>query len=169
MPSCITAFNCFLNFPPSTLLRFYSGQQAGFDLGMRNGVVVAVPNPSPMDGGADVDAAIRLALVEANEKGLIGRDVTPFVLASVNDITGGQSLKSNVALVRATVVGSAYRFFFPHRAVRWEVPLVRNTWSAFMKRKMLADGFPRWMGLKRVSAIVCGSVLRCRRVKSTLQ
>lgn len=74
--------------------------QAGFDLGMRNGMVVAVPNPSPMDGGAGVDAAILLALEEAASKGLKGRDVTPFVLASVNATTGGQSLKSNVALVR---------------------------------------------------------------------
>lgn len=67
---------------------------------MRNGMVVAVPNPSPMDGGAGVDAAIRLALEEAASKGLKGRDVTPFVLASVNTATDGQSLKSNVALVR---------------------------------------------------------------------
>lgn len=71
-------------------------------------MVVAVPNPSPMAGGGGVDAAIHLALEEANAKGLKGRDVTPFVLASVNETTGGQSLKSNVALVRATVGASAY-------------------------------------------------------------
>lgn len=66
---------------------------------MRNGMIVAVPNPSPMAGGADIDAAIRAALDQAEERGLKGRDVTPFVLASVNEATGGQSLKSNVALV----------------------------------------------------------------------
>lgn len=71
-------------------------------------MVVAVPNPSPMAGGGGVDAAIRLALEEANAKGLKGRDVTPFVLASVNETTGGQSLKSNVALVRAPVGAGAY-------------------------------------------------------------
>ena len=75
---------------------------------MRNGMVVAVPNPSPMAGGGGVDAAIHLALEEAHAKGLKGRDVTPFVLASVNETTGGQSLKSNVALVRATVGAGAY-------------------------------------------------------------
>lgn len=66
---------------------------------MRNGLVVAVPNPSPMLGGGDIDAAIRVALEEAEAKGLSGRDITPFVLATVNETTGGQSLKSNVALV----------------------------------------------------------------------
>lgn len=71
-------------------------------------MVVAVPNPSPMAGGGGVDAAIHLALEEAKAKGLKGRDVTPFVLASVNETTGGQSLKSNVALVRATVGAGAY-------------------------------------------------------------
>lgn len=66
-------------------------------------MVVAVPNPSPMAGGSGVDAAIRLALEEAAAKGLKGRDVTPFVLASVNESTGGQSLKSNVALVSGSL------------------------------------------------------------------
>lgn len=73
--------------------------KAGFRLGMRNGLVVAVPNPSPMSGGGDIDAAIRVALEEAEVKGLSGRDITPFVLANVNETTRGQSLKSNVALV----------------------------------------------------------------------
>lgn len=67
---------------------------------MRNGMILAVPNPSPMSGGAGIDAAIQVALEEAGKRGLKGRDVTPFVLASVSEATGGQSLKSNVALVR---------------------------------------------------------------------
>lgn len=75
-------------------------RKAGFDLGMRNGMVVAVPNPSPMSGGAGIDAAVHSALEQAEARGLKGRDITPFVLASVNETTGGHSLKSNVALVR---------------------------------------------------------------------
>ena len=71
---------------------------------MKNGLIVAVPNPSPMSGGAGIDAAIRAGLDEAEARSLKGRDVTPFVLASVNETTGGQSLKSNVALVRAGAV-----------------------------------------------------------------
>lgn len=97
-----------LNYIPIVLLRCFFSHEAGFDLGLRNGMVVAVPNPSPMAGGGGVDAAIHLALEEANAKGLKGRDITPFVLASVNETTGGQSLKSNVALVRLTIGAGAY-------------------------------------------------------------
>ena len=93
--------SCLASFPPIPLpFRPPLSSKAGFDLGMKNGMIVAVPNPSPMSGGAGIDAAIRAALGEADARGLKGRDVTPFVLASVNETTGGQSLKSNVALVR---------------------------------------------------------------------
>lgn len=47
-----------------------------------------------------MDAVIHSALQQAEARGLKGRDITPFVLASVNETTGGHSLKSNVALVR---------------------------------------------------------------------
>ena len=86
--------------PVFTLPRPCRREKASFDLGMLNGMVVAVPNPSPLSEGEDVDAAIRLALEEATRRGLKGRDVTPFLLARVNETTGGQSLQSNVALVR---------------------------------------------------------------------
>lgn len=61
--------------------------------------MVAVPNPSPMKGGARVEAAIQLALEEARRQGLAGRDVTPFILSRVNEDTGGESLESNITLV----------------------------------------------------------------------
>lgn len=87
-------------YPQSRRPFFIPARKAGFDLGMRNGMVVAVPNPAPMSGGAGIDAAIHEALEQAEARGLKGRDITPFVLASVNETTGGHSLKSNVALVR---------------------------------------------------------------------
>ncbi len=43
--------------------------------------------------------AIEQALREAEQQGIIGKAVTPFVLARVKDITGGASLTANVALV----------------------------------------------------------------------
>ncbi len=39
------------------------------------------------------------ALAEAHELRVAGRDVTPFILKRVNELTGGASLKSNIALV----------------------------------------------------------------------
>ena len=34
----------------------------------------------------------------AKEKGIKGKDTTPFLLATVKDLTGGDSLKSNIEL-----------------------------------------------------------------------
>ncbi|CAN0468106.1 unnamed protein product [Discosporangium mesarthrocarpum] len=70
---------------------------------MSNGMLVAVPNRSPSEpgGGGEVEEAIQLALREVTEGGVKGRDVSPFVLARVNELTGGASLRSNMSLVRA--------------------------------------------------------------------
>ena len=70
------------------------------ELGLRGGVVVAVPVPAgqAMDR-ARVDTAIETALVEAAERGIRGKEVTPFLLARIVDLTGRDSLAANVALV----------------------------------------------------------------------
>ena len=46
-----------------------------------------------------IDAAIEKALAEAEEKGIHGKDSTPFLLAKVAEITGNNSLESNIQLV----------------------------------------------------------------------
>jgi len=46
-----------------------------------------------------INAAIETALGEAHAGGVRGKDVTPFLLARVKDLTGGDSLESNIALV----------------------------------------------------------------------
>ena len=48
---------------------------------------------------AVIDAAIEQALREADEAGVKGKDVTPFLLAKVVELTGGDSLESNIQLV----------------------------------------------------------------------
>ena len=68
-------------------------------LNLKAGTVVAVPNPDPADSEA-VEAAVQSTLREAEEQGICGRDVTPFVLQRVNELTGRDSLKSNIALVK---------------------------------------------------------------------
>jgi len=70
------------------------------EIGLRGGVVVAVPVPAnqAMDR-ATVDTAINTALAEAAERGIVGKDVTPFLLARIVDLTGRDSLAANVALV----------------------------------------------------------------------
>lgn len=71
-----------------------------WDLGLDGGLVVA--NPIPEEHAMDFDLinnAIKAALVEAEEKGIKGKESTPFLLAKVKDITKGDSLEANIQLV----------------------------------------------------------------------
>jgi pseudouridine-5'-phosphate glycosidase len=70
------------------------------DIGIHGGMIVANPIPSEhsMDR-AVIDSAIATALVEADEKGIVGKKTTPFLLGRVVELTGGVSLDANVALV----------------------------------------------------------------------
>jgi pseudouridine-5'-phosphate glycosidase len=74
--------------------------KAKWDLGLSGGIVVA--NPIPEEYQMDYDAinnAIENAVVEANEKGIKGKESTPFLLSKVKEITEGKSLESNIQLV----------------------------------------------------------------------
>lgn len=69
-------------------------------MGLKGGLVVA--NPIPHEFAmpkAAIDAAIEHALQQAQELGIKGKESTPFLLAKVVELTGGDSLKSNIALV----------------------------------------------------------------------
>ena len=48
---------------------------------------------------ATIDAAIDQAIAESVEKGIHGKATTPFLLARVSELTGGNSLASNIRLV----------------------------------------------------------------------
>lgn len=72
-----------------------------WDLGIDGGIVVA--NPVPAENAMDeelIDAAIERALVEADEKGIHGKECTPFLLSKVLEVTEGKSLVTNIALVK---------------------------------------------------------------------
>ncbi|PAB59259.1 pseudouridine-5'-phosphate glycosidase [Anaeromicrobium sediminis] len=74
--------------------------KAKWDLGLKGGMVIA--NPIPEEHQMDYDAitkAIEDALVEADEKGISGKESTPFLLGKVKEITKGKSLESNIELV----------------------------------------------------------------------
>ena len=64
------------------------------------GVVVANPIPAGLAMPRDaIDAAIAQALSDALARGVSGKAVTPFLLARVNALTGGDSLTANIGLV----------------------------------------------------------------------
>ncbi|OQR94644.1 thioredoxin reductase 1 [Thraustotheca clavata] len=75
-------------------------------LSLPNGFVIAVPNPSPADS-AIITQAIESGLEQAKENNIAGNAVTPFLLKRINELTGGKSLTSNIALVEHNaVIGS---------------------------------------------------------------
>ncbi|KAI9318277.1 indigoidine synthase A-like protein [Obelidium mucronatum] len=72
------------------------------ELGLMNGSVIACPIPkeSVEIDGDELDKAIELALKEADELGVKGKEVTPFLLKRVREVTEGKSLRANVALIK---------------------------------------------------------------------
>ena len=74
--------------------------KAHLALGMKGGMLVT--NPIPEEYAMDkavIDAAIEQALSDAKAAGIHGKDTTPFLLAKVVELTGGDSLESNIRLV----------------------------------------------------------------------
>lgn len=74
--------------------------RAHFALGFGSGVVVANPVPAEHELPADVyEAGIAKALAEAQRQGVAGRDVTPFLLERLRELTDGRSVATNEALL----------------------------------------------------------------------
>jgi pseudouridine-5'-phosphate glycosidase len=72
-----------------------------WELGLDGGIVVA--NPIPEEDAMEesfISAVIEKALSEAREKQIGGKQVTPFLLGKVKELTDGKSLIANIALVK---------------------------------------------------------------------
>jgi pseudouridine-5'-phosphate glycosidase len=73
-------------------------------LGLPGGVLICVPVPAQVElPAAEAGAAIEEALADAEAAGVRGRDITPFLLARVAELTGERSLAANLALLRNNV------------------------------------------------------------------
>lgn len=71
-------------------------------LGQRTGLLIATPVPEAHALPANqVRDAVRRAAARARAASVRGADLTPFLLATLTEITGGQSLQANLALLRA--------------------------------------------------------------------
>ncbi len=82
---------------PEECARAFHVQQA---LGLKGGMLVT--NPIPEEYAMDdtvINRAIDEAIDEMNAKGIHGKEATPFLLAKVKELTGGDSLDSNIQLV----------------------------------------------------------------------
>ncbi len=71
------------------------------DLALPGGVLVAnpVPEADALPAG-DIAARIDEAIADAERAGVTRKDVTPYLLGRINELTGGRSLTANIALVR---------------------------------------------------------------------
>ena len=82
---------------PEELARSF---KAKLDMGIRGGMLVT--NPIPEQYSMDekyINAAIDKAVAKSVELGIKGKATTPFLLAEIKDITGGDSLDANIELV----------------------------------------------------------------------
>lgn len=82
---------------PEQLAAMFRAQR---ELEFRGGMLVT--NPIPEEYSMDkavIDRAIEQALAECREQGVHGKETTPFLLARVVELTGGDSLESNINLI----------------------------------------------------------------------
>lgn len=85
-----------IDTPAELAKAFYVKQ----DMGLGGGMLVTNPIPEEYSMDADViNRAIDEAVAEANAQGIHGKETTPFLLAKIKDLTGGDSLASNIQLV----------------------------------------------------------------------
>ena len=71
-----------------------------WELGLNGGVIIA--NPIPSEYSMDkkyIDSVIEKSIYQAEQKGIKGKEITPFLLESIKEITEGESLSANIKLV----------------------------------------------------------------------
>ena len=82
---------------PEEIASFINAQR---EMDYPGGMLIANPIPEEYAMPKEtIDAAINQALKEAGEQGIKGKETTPFLLARVCELTGGESLASNIQLV----------------------------------------------------------------------
>jgi len=88
--------------------------KAKWEAGLEGGVVIANPIPVEFEmESATIEPLIVQAVAEAKTQGISGKRLTPFLLEKIVEISGGDSLESNIALVKhnarlAAAIASAY-------------------------------------------------------------
>ena len=90
-----------LNASSDTTEEIASIAKTKYELALHGGIVVA--NPIPEEDAMDkdyIDGIIGDAVKEAQEKGIHGKDSTPFLLSKVVENTDGKSLETNIKLVK---------------------------------------------------------------------
>jgi pseudouridine-5'-phosphate glycosidase len=75
--------------------------KAKWSMGLKGGIVVANPIPQSSEIiASEIAPVIKQAVADAAKQNISGKNVTPFLLARLAEVTGGRSLKANLALVK---------------------------------------------------------------------
>lgn len=74
-------------------------------LGIGSGLLIA--NPIPLESAVEIEPIVSAAIADAAAQGIIGKVLTPFLLARINALSDGESLAANIALVRNNAVLAA--------------------------------------------------------------
>jgi pseudouridine-5'-phosphate glycosidase len=89
-----------VNYRMDSPLEIAKALKAKTELGLKGAMLVANPIPEEYSMDKDViNKAIEDAIVEANNLGVKGKDITPFLLDKIQKITAGKSLEANIQLV----------------------------------------------------------------------
>ncbi|ESO85355.1 hypothetical protein LOTGIDRAFT_221393 [Lottia gigantea] len=85
-----------------------------------SGILIGVPLPdSYNEYGQQIETAIDTALHEVSLKKIQGKEVTPYILQRVHELTGGESLHSNIALIKNNAdIGSK---------IAWQLTKLQNS------------------------------------------
>ncbi|ALS79372.1 pseudouridine-5'-phosphate glycosidase [Planococcus kocurii] len=102
MPAFYTRSSGFdLTFRSDDAAELAQVLKAKWDLGIKGGAVIA--NPIPAEHALEesfINGIIAQAMAEANDNGISGKEVTPFLLGKVKELTEGKSLVANIELVK---------------------------------------------------------------------
>jgi len=85
-----------------------SVMRAKWAIGLKGGLVIA--NPIPFEAeipATEIAPAITAAVAKADERGIIGKALTPFLLAEIAAVTEGRSLAANIALAKHNAAAAA--------------------------------------------------------------
>uniref|UniRef100_A0A0N5AT95 PfkB domain-containing protein n=1 Tax=Syphacia muris TaxID=451379 RepID=A0A0N5AT95_9BILA len=104
-------------FNTKSLQKIVDAVECSRSLGLENGFVVACPIPAELaaDGNA-IEKAIKTAISEASEFKIMSKNVTPYLLKRVSELTNGASLQTNLTLLENNaVIGAKIANLFAKR------------------------------------------------------
>ncbi len=101
-----SGFKVDFSFPTAEEIAEFIVKKWEFPL--KGGVLISNPIPNEYDIDAEkIEYIIAQALQEADKYGVKGKEITPYLLSKVNELSKGESLTSNIALIKSNAALAA--------------------------------------------------------------